>query len=210
MTGKPLGKVILFEGMDGSGKSTLVKGVAEVLTGQGYEVRVQAFPSREGPIGQFIREQIFTANVEVDEQAMMPLMLADAVDFNAVIAGWRASYDFILLDRHTLVSAWAYQLSSWPLSLIADMTSPGVFGDALPDMVLLLDVEPEVAMGRLAERSGPKNHLYEKDEAYAEELRSRYLAWYMLNKGLAPVAMLDGEMPPHQLLEAATSLVVPN
>ena len=63
--------IVLFEGMDGTGKSTLVRSVATALDAKGKTVRIQAFPSKDSPIGQFIREAIFSGEVQVDERAKL-------------------------------------------------------------------------------------------------------------------------------------------
>src|ERR1035438_1518496 len=49
------GRLIVFEGMDGSGKSALSEALARVLTDQGSAARLVAFPGRiPGTLGQLV------------------------------------------------------------------------------------------------------------------------------------------------------------
>lgn len=192
--------IILFEGMDGTGKSTLVKAVAEALDAAGKTVRIQAFPSKDGPIGQFIREAIFAGEVKVDERAMLPLMVADAIDFDAKIGQWNQQFDFVLLDRHSVVSAWAYQIGPHTPSAVAAIASPMLF-EHLPNSIFILDAPEEVVMARLEARGGKANPLYEKGIEYARALRARYMAVQTIFAGNAPMVMLDATKPTDLLTE---------
>jgi len=192
--------IILFEGMDGTGKSTLVKAVAEALDVAGKTARIQAFPSKDGPIGQFIREAIFTGEVEVDERAMLPLMVADALDFDKKIGQWNQDFDFVLLDRHSIISAWAYQLGTHTPSAVAAIASPTLF-ENLPSSIFILDAPEEVVTARLAARGEKANPLYEKGIEYTRMLRSRYMAVQSIFASNAPMMMLDATKPTDLLAE---------
>jgi dTMP kinase len=195
--------IVLFEGMDGSGKSTLVKEVAEALDAKGKTVRIQPFPSKDGPVGQFIREAIFTGEVVVDERAMLHLMVADALDLDAKVLKWNSEYDFVLLDRHSIISAWAYQLGSHTPAAVASVASPDLFM-ALPEAIFVLDVPETVAMERREARSDEANPLYEKDLEATHALRSRYLAVQAIFAMNAPIMIVDATMS----LEVLTSSIV--
>ena len=185
------GKVVLFEGMDGAGKSTLVKAVQAAYEAKAYGVRVLPFPSHDGAVGNFIRSKIFTGEEVVDGKAMAPLMLADAIDCEGMMIEARNECDVVLVDRHTIVSMWAYQLGHWPVAAVARLGDPAWF-EVLPDVVFILDVPAEVAVERMRARGGEVNPLYEKGTEYAELLRERYACWAGLHATNAPVCILDG------------------
>lgn len=198
--------IILIEGPDGSGKSTLVKALAAQLEAAGKSVRAQEFPSHSGPIGAFIREKVFSGQVDLAERAMLPLMVADALDLDHSIAAWDEQHDVVILDRHSLVSAWAYQLGAWSIDGVARIVSPGMF-QALPDLVVILDLPAEGAVSRREDRGGETNPLYEKDLDYAKQLRDRYLAFAAMNQGLAPVVVLDAMLETGELAGAIISMI---
>lgn len=192
--------IVLFEGMDGTGKSTLVKSVAVALDAAGKTSRIQMFPSKDGPIGQFIREALFTGEAKVDERAMLPLFLADALDFDKKIGKWRQEFDFVLLDRHCIVSSWAYQLGPHTPSGVAALSSPTLF-ENLPDAIFILDAPEEEVMKRRKAREGEVNPLYEKGIEYTRTLRSRYMAVHSIFAENAPVMMVDATKPTDLLTE---------
>ena len=197
------GRIILFEGMDGSGKSTLVKAVEAHLhseEGGYYRAKTFAFPSLNGALGSFIREEIFTKSIELEsQQAMLHLMLADAYDQDENVASWRQDFDWVLLDRHGMVSAWAYQAPDHTVATVAAVTDPNLF-EAAPDVIFILDVPAEVALERRAQRNLEPNPLFEKDLAHAEQLRSRYAAYAGMYTNTGPVVLLDGTLPVPELL----------
>lgn len=202
-----MGMVVLFEGMDGTGKSTLVRTVAQGLDARGKTVQVQAFPTRDGAIGQFIRQALFTGEATVDERAMLPLMVADAIDFDAKLEKWSQEFDFLLLDRHSIISAWAYQLGPHSHDAVAAFASPTLFR-CLPDAIFVLDAEPDVVMERVQARSESVNPLYERGVEYAMKLRSRYLATVALFADTVPIMTVDsGLNSPDFLSEAIVEML---
>lgn len=199
--------IALFEGMDGTGKSTLVQNVADRLVKAGKSVKTQAFPSKEGAIGKFIREEIFTGKQSVDERAMLHLMVSDAVDFDAKLGQWDQEYDYVLLDRHSIVSSWAYQIGSHTPNDVAAVASVHFFNN-LPSAIFILDIDEKIAVKRQAERRGPVNALYEKGEQYAKELRQRYMAFAALFAQKAPVVVIDAGQPPELLADIITESLI--
>lgn len=192
--------IVLFEGMDGTGKSTLVKSVAEALDASGKTSRIQAFPSKEGPIGQFIREALFTGEATVDERAMLPLFLADALDYDKKIGQWDQEFDFVLLDRHCMISAWPYQLGPHTPTAVASLASPTLFSN-LPSAIFILDAPEEEVMKRRESRDSKANPLYEKGMEYTRALRSRYMAVHSIFAENAPIMMIDATKPTDLLTE---------
>ena len=199
--------IVLFEGMDGTGKSTLVRSVATALDAKGKTVRIQAFPSKDSPIGQFIREAIFSGEVQVDERAMLPLMVADAFDCDARLTKWNKEFDFVLLDRHSIISAWAYQIGPHMPAEVAAFSRPELF-DSLPSAIFLLDAPAEVVIERQEKRGGASNPLYEKGLEYAKTLRNRYLAISTIFEGNAPIVLIDATQTPATLTERVVGILL--
>ena len=195
------GKIVLFEGADGSGKSTLLNEVQKALTRKKMTSRQFAFPSKEGLIGKLIREKLFTRHAELEDQrAMLYLMLADALDQDVKVNSWRWDFDWVLLDRHGMVSAWAYQADDGhTVATLAAATDPSIYA-AAPDLIFILDVPAEVAIERRRQRDLEPNTLFEKDLAHAEKLRSRYAAYAGMYVDSGPIILLDGTLPTAELV----------
>lgn len=194
--------LVVLEGMDGSGKTTLAKNVADALRLPAE--RYFNFPSVNSPPGRLVRE-VFAKTAEVDRKAMVYLIMADALCRmphlrEAVRTGITIS------DRYNLVSGWVYQTSEgWSIEELYDIVRPSLC--AQPDLTFIVDVPVSVAMTRIEARiaaGGPaKNHLYETD---LETKRNKYHA-YSLMKPFGEVVMLDGTHTREELTMEALEVI---
>lgn len=88
------GHYIVFEGIDGSGKTTICSNIAARLRESGYKVLLISEPSKS-EIGQLLRKQMKT--MTLNEKSIALLYAADSYDIQAKIL---EDYDFILSDRN--------------------------------------------------------------------------------------------------------------
>ena len=99
------GQLIVFEGPDGVGKSTLAKAVAQILSDQGQPCRLMSFPGREeGTLGQLVYRLHHDAAAlgvhAISETARQALHVAAHLDvLERVILPALASGQHIVLDR---------------------------------------------------------------------------------------------------------------
>lgn len=152
------GKFIVFDGLDGTGKSTFIKMLAEHLQNNGYKVSITAEPTK-GKIGLLIRE-ILGGEEKASQQEMAALFLADRIAHNEEINELLEQGYIVLCDRY-YYSSFAYQSDEETLSWIMDMNlnCPSIRG---PDLCLLFDSEPELCLQRIsAGRSGQKLEIFE-------------------------------------------------
>ena len=75
----PPGKLIVLEGIDGSGTTTQARLLCEWLAGRGVAVHLTREPS-DGPVGRLIREILHGAHAPVAGDTMALLFAADRVD----------------------------------------------------------------------------------------------------------------------------------
>ena len=159
-----MSRVISFDGIDGSGKTTCVQNVAQYLKDMGLEVLVTCEPKgTEFGLELFDCMQMhhvsqhaaiyamFSARAELFETVIKPF-----VDANP--AG------FVLLDRHVF-STVAYQASanSDNLHLVSNLYSsfrwmleyktPRPQRPYTPDTAVVFNVEPQIALDRVLKRS---------------------------------------------------------
>ncbi|MCB0660362.1 MAG: dTMP kinase [Saprospiraceae bacterium] len=154
------GKLIVFEGIDGSGKSTQIKNIAHQLEHDGFKVITTAEPTTN-PIGKTIR-QIFSGKLEGDQHVIAALFAADRLDHI-----FHSEYGMLhLLDKGYIILCDRYYLSSlayhsvhvpykWVLQLntVAMQTLK-------PDMHIFIDISPDESMQRIHHRNDQKE-LYE-------------------------------------------------
>ena len=182
-------KYFVFEGPDGSGKSTLSKMFIDALV-PFCSVASCAFPTKLTAPGKLIRQQ-FAGEVEISERAMGYLMLADMVDYEPVIREALATR-YVVSDRHTLISGTVYQTEVFGLDEILAIQQRQQFTP--PDRVFILDVPTAVSAARLSERTEKRNELYEKvDPTFQERIRQKYLAYAIHHPHQCTI--LDGTRP---------------
>lgn len=163
------GRLIVFEGGEASGKSTQAAHLAE---------RLDALLTREPggtPLGLQLRSLLLDANAaEIDVRAEALLMAADrAHHVSEVIAPALAAGRDVVCDRF-IGSSLAYQGYGrgldvddvWRLSAFAT-------GGLEPHVVILLDVDPEVASRRM---NRPVDRIETAGASFHARVRSGYLS----------------------------------
>lgn len=143
-------RYLVFEGLDGSGKSTLARAVTDALQRHDHHVRTLAFPGRTSAVGRLIRD-VFEGEETVSDEAMLWLFVAEAKDLEPQITQHLGQRQWVVVDRHTLVSSRVYQGPLHGQGAVEAVIWPAKL--RTPDRVYLLDVPPETALARCQERS---------------------------------------------------------
>ncbi|MEX1006151.1 MAG: dTMP kinase [Acidimicrobiia bacterium] len=144
-------RYIGFEGVEGAGKSTIVAQVAACLEAAGDEVVVVREPGGT-PVGEEIRRLLLHSDDVTGwtEAALFAAARAELVRRVVTPALERGA--FVLSDR-TLYSSLAYQGGARGLGVSAVRAlNETVLGGVLPDIVILLEVEPDVGFARETDR----------------------------------------------------------
>ena len=140
---------IAIEGIDGSGKSTQVKLLADNLTKAGHKVYYTSEPT-DGPIGIMIRN-IFSHKIEADHRTIAGLFVADRLDHllkktNGILKKLEEGYT-VITDRYYF-SSYAYHGAHMSMDWVIEANS--LSADLLrPDLNIYIDISPETGMKRL-------------------------------------------------------------
>jgi dTMP kinase len=140
---------IVFEGIDGSGKSTQARLLKERLLNEGHKV-YNTFEPTDSPIGSLIRN-IFNRRIVSDNRAIAALFVADRLDHllnpvNGILKKMEEGYT-VICDRYYL-SSYAYHAQDLSLDWLIQANS--ISQDLLkPDINIFIDVDPEASMARL-------------------------------------------------------------
>lgn len=140
--------LITFEGPEGAGKTTIIRMVADRLTSRGHEVVVTREPGH-GEFGAKIRE-ILLSGQAIEPMTELFLFLADRSQHVATcIRPALEAGAVILCDRYA-DSTVVYQGYGRGLDLdwLRDLNSVAT-GGLVPDMTLLLDLDPAVGLRRI-------------------------------------------------------------
>ncbi len=152
------GTFIVIEGIDGTGKSTQVRMLAEALRADGHEV-VQSFEPTNGQYGKVLRESASTGRLSIDDE--LDLFLKDRAEhLDQLILPALAEGKIVILDRYYF-STMAYQGARG-----LDPTMIREKNEAFapqPDLLLILDLDVESAHQRIGLRGDTTND-FEKAE----------------------------------------------
>ena len=172
------GLFLVFEGIDGSGKTSQLKRTKEYLEANGYDV----VPTREPggtPISEKIRGLLLDPlNGEMDDRCELLLYgAARAQHLAEVILPAIRNGKAVLCDRFSLSTA-AYQGYGRGISLelLEAVHSVAAF-DVKPDLTLVVDVPVEVSAYRVAvSRGEPKDRLEKEKSDFFERVRQGFLS----------------------------------
>jgi dTMP kinase len=193
------GRFITFEGVEGSGKSTLSAGLAEALRGCGVEILQLREPGGT-ELGEAVRAVVLAERESnVDPLAELYLMLAARAQLceerirPALEAG-----QWVLCDRFMDASV-AYQGHARGLGaeLVADLNSKTTRG-VVPELTLLVDLDP---LSGLARQTGAADRLGQEAEDFHRRVREGYLE--IARESPERVRVLDGTLGIEQLRHEA-------
>lgn len=192
---------ISFEGGEGSGKSTILKLLADALTQKGFKV----ICTRE-PGGINIAEQIRSVILDKDNTAM------DAKTEALLYAAARRQHliekvipelekgSIVLCDRF-IDSSLAYQGHARGLGIDEIYTiNKFAIGDNMPSLTLYLDVRPEVGLARI-EKDGARevNRLDLESLEFHSKVREGYQQ--LLKQFPERIRIINAENDVEQVLE---------
>lgn len=168
---------VTIEGPEGSGKSSVIKRVTEILEKEGYEVVFTREPGGT-PISEEIRNVILDkANTKMDGMTEA-LLYAASRRQHLVEKIWPLSKagKIVISDRF-IDSSLAYQGGARGLGIdkILDLNMYATDG-YFPDLTLLFDIEPELGLARIAANSNREvNRLDLEKLDFHKKVRTTFL-----------------------------------
>ncbi len=182
-----MGKLVVIEGLDGSGKATQTSLVAQELAAAGKKVRKISFPdytSRSSALVQMYLAGEFGSRPEdVNAYAASAFYAVDRyASYKKEWGRFYAEGGLLVADRYTTSNA-IHQCAKLPreeweeyIAWLRDFEYKKL-GVPQPDLVVYLDVEPQVSQQLLLQRYGDdaKKDIHEQDVAYLMQCREAAL-----------------------------------
>jgi dTMP kinase len=192
---------ISFEGIEGSGKSTVMAAVERALRAQGQQVVVAREPGGT-PAGDAARE-ILLHERDMAISPLTELMLMNASRAQLVSDVVRPALErgaVVLCDRY-VHSSLAYQGFGRGIALdTVRAVCDAATGGLMPDLTLLIDVSYETSRARLSERSGHFDRMEREEEDFHRRIREGYLQLAQRDERLVRI---DGERAAEEVVDAA-------
>ena len=201
---------VTFEGMEGSGKSTALAGVAERLEAMGMDVVCTREPGGS-ELGRTVRTLLLDAKRSMVPEAELFLFLADRAQHVAeVIRPALARGAMVLCDRFT-DSTLAYQGHARKLDLqVLASFNQAATGGLEPDLTLLFDLPVEEGLRRVEERRAQLgDEGYDRLDAEKRAFHEAVRAGFRLIAEQAPsrVCVLDATLSKEEVLCACLEAI---
>ncbi len=195
------GKLICLEGIDGSGKETQLELVLKMLRGK--KVSVYKYPDKKSAFGEII-DRFLKKKIELSPLSQFMVYMLDIAKDQCEIEKKLKEGKTVLLDRY-IFSTIAYQCSKG-ISFERGVEMIEEVNFMRPDLVLLLDILPDVSMERKGRQKKMDRH--EEDVELLRKVRENYLK-LCERKFLADKwVKVDADAKPSEVFEIVKGFIV--
>ncbi len=186
------GKLIVLEGLDGTGKATQARIIKETLEKKGKTVVNYAYPNYESKYGKIIGS-FLRGDQNLDVGELFLLYLIDMVNEMKSMKDNLNSGKFVIVDRF-FFSTIAYQ-SSGGFDYEKAKEIVQILDMPRPDIVLLLDANIDVSSERKSKQKEDQGGTdrFEKDVPFLQKVKQVYYIllkekfyagdWVLINSG---------------------------
>ncbi len=196
------GRFITFEGIEGAGKSSLQRALADALSARGQVVCATREPGGT-PLAEEIRTLALARRSEgmPSTTELLLMFAARAAHVSQRIEPALARGEWVLCDRFTDASR-AYQgggrgLDEGTIDVLAAIAHPQL----QPDLTFLLDVAPDLGLARARSRQENGDRFEDEALTFFARVRARYLL--LAQREPQRFCVLDATQTPAELLAAA-------
>lgn len=171
-----VGRLVVFEGGEGAGKTTQLERLALRLGRHGAQVRMLREPGGT-PIGDEIRALLLRPGAQIPARTEALLFMASRAAL--MVEQVRPALDrgeIVLLDRFFL-STYAYQVGGRGLPEL-EVRDANAFatGGLVPDVTVLLTLPVEVGLARAAQR-GAADRMEQAERAFHDRVNAAFVSF---------------------------------
>ncbi|MBT8154270.1 dTMP kinase [Epibacterium ulvae] len=194
------GLFLTFEGIDGSGKSTQCKRLAEALHARGLDTVL----TRE-PGGSAGAEEIRSLVLEGDpdrwsaETELLLFTAARRDHLERLIAPSVADGKVVICDRYADSTRMYQGLSRGDLRATVDQLHALMIGRE-PDLTILLDMDPAIGLSRAKGRKGHEERFEDMGLELQQKMRAGFLA--LAEEFSDRFVVINGDQPPENVAQA--------
>ena len=200
-----LGQFIVVEGLEGAGKSTVIKAIQRELEAHGHELKLTREPGGT-PMAEAIRDCVkhdWQDEIVTEQTELLLMYAARSQLIENTIKPALANGIWVLGDRHDW-SSLAYQgggrqVNLAHLNAIRELTLDGFTSN----LTIYLDINPKVGLSRAAAR-GELDRIEQSGLAFFERARETYLN---LVKNSDSAILIDAEQSIDKVREDVITAV---
>ncbi len=183
------GKFIVFEGIDGSGKTTQAKKLYEYLKGKGLKTVLTKEPGGTD-IGKEIRKILLNKDYNIPPIAELLLYEADRNIHISAFVKPKLHNGYVVISDRYIYSTLAYQSFGRSIDRnLIDYLNSLATEDLKPDIVFLLDIPVEEGLNRIG-KIRDKDRIEKEDINFHLKLREGFLKLAEENKDI--FCIIDG------------------
>lgn len=207
------GKFVVFEGMDGSGKTTIIKRLKEYLES---ENRLDDFIFTREPGSSHSKEaeeirQLILDNDNSFSVMVDALLFAASRRLNLEKCVWPGleKNKTVISDRYW-TSSFVYQgvLGGLGLKKVKDINNIAT-EETTPDLTIFFDMEPELSVERITQiRKTKTDRLESTNVEYYKKLRDSY--WYVINQGNEKYEIIKSDCNIDELFKRVLNVLKEN
>jgi dTMP kinase len=194
------GKFITFEGIDGCGKSTQMKAVAQRLEKEGHRLLLTREPGGT-PIAEKIRNVIMSTENEemVSECELLLYLAARAQHVREKIEPALKEGRIVLCDRFQ-EATFAYQGYGRALSMdVLRTMNAFATGGTSPDLTLIFDITVDLSRQRLQSMNKATDRMESGSRSFYERIREGYQE--LARHEPSTIELVDGARPLDEITD---------
>lgn len=185
----------VFEGIDGSGKSTQLEHIESYLKNKGLDV-LKTFEPTDSKIGKLLRQGL-SKKEDFSEETLALLFAADRLEHIKAIKEAQKT-QIVLSDRY-LYSSLSYNATLLDKAWIKNINR---YATLKPDCTFLFDLPVELALSRIQKRSR-KKEVFE-NQSRLEAVRNAYLDYAKKDKD---IYIIDAGQSQNDIFETLCALI---
>ena len=196
-------KFITLEGIEGSGKTSSIKSITDLLDKKNISYVVTREPGGSS-IGNELRSILLDTNTEIPSEVELMLMLADRKDHvekvilpNLEAGNWVISYRF-------MDSSIAYQGGGRGLDKEMINAFSNNLNLPIPDLTLLFDVPVKISLSRVKAR-GELDRFEQEELAFHNRIREAYLE--LAKENISRIQIIDSSQEIEPMLKNVEQII---
>lgn len=196
------GKFIVFEGGEGSGKTTQAKLLADFLRSQGQEVLHTKEPGGDDGVCKDIKKILLNTEYKdkLSHRAEFLLFEADRAQHVKYIIRPALEMGKVVISDRYEAATFAYQCGAREVCAADEFKQLNAFatGGLSPDFHVYIDIDPEVGLARKA-KEGVLTRFEKEDLEFHKKVRAGYLEFFEKHIDENRWQKFDGILPIEEL-----------